>query len=194
MASKEQEIVTKYIGDMLSLESHILQAMDKQVKLLDDHQDALVKVRAYRDTLSGHVDALKKRLDDLGGSPTGPIKEGVAAALGIAAGLIDKIRTEEASKDLRDDYTAINHSIIAYEMLLTTALSAGDQQTADLSKTHLKDNAKFVMEINNFMPKLVIDELRQDGMSVKDGAQAAAETAVREIWNQPPHTTGGSGF
>jgi ferritin-like metal-binding protein YciE len=188
MATKEQEILTKYLGDMHALESHIMQAIDKQVHLLDDHEDARRKTIVYRDTLADHLTALEQRLRDLGGSPTHPLKEGVAAALGVAAGLIDKVRASEAAKDLRDDYTAINHSIIAYEMLYTTAVAAGDQQTAELSKRHMKENAQFVMEINNFMPKLVLDELRQDGMSVAPDAQARAEAAVREVWNQPPHT------
>jgi ferritin-like metal-binding protein YciE len=188
MATKEQELLTKYLGDMIALESHILQAIDKQARLLDDHADAQMKVRAYRDTLSGHVDALKRRMDDLGGSSTHPLKEGVAAALGIAAGLIDKVRSEEASKDLRDDYTAINHACIAYEMMYTTAAAAGDTQTADLCKRHLADNARFVMEISAFMPKLVLDELRQDGMSVKPDALAQTEQMIREVWGSQAQT------
>ncbi len=182
MANKEQEIITKYLGDMVALESHILQAISTQEKLLDDHVDAQMKIKTYRTTLSTHVDALKARLNELGGSPTHPMKEGVAAALGMAAGMIDKMRTEEASKDLRDDYTAINHAIIAYEMMYTTALAAGDTTTADLCRRHLRDNAQFVMDINNFMPKLVLDELRQDGMSVEPEALTMAQAAIREVW------------
>ena len=124
----------------------------------------------------------------MGGSPTHPLKEGVAALAGVAAGLVDKVRTSEAAKDLRDDYTAINHTIIAHEMMFTTAVAAGDTATAELCKRHLKDNAQFVMAINNFMPKLVLDELREDGLPVQAGARAQAEQLVREIWQQPPHT------
>jgi ferritin-like metal-binding protein YciE len=184
MATKEQEIITQYLGDMIALESHILQAIDKQAKLLDDHADAQQKVRNYRATLSGHVDTLKGRMEALGGSPTHPLKEGVAAALGVAAGLIDKVRSEEASKDLRDDYTAINHAIIAYEMLYTTAVAASDTQTAEICKRHLMDNTRFVMEITTFMPKLVLDELRQDGMSIKPDVLSQAEQTLQEIWRQ----------
>ena len=184
MANKEQEIITKYLGDMVALESHILQAIGMQAKLLADHADAQQKVQTYRATLSSHVDAVKARLNELGGSPTHPLKEGVAAAVGVAAGLVDKMRSEEASKDLRDDYTAINHAIIAYEMMYTTALAADDAPTADLCKRHLRDNAEFVMEINNFMPKLVLDELAQDGMSVKPDALSTAQAGMRDVWSR----------
>lgn len=186
--ARERETLTKYLGDMHALESHIFQAIDKQSKLLDDHPDAQEKIRVYHDTLAVHLTALQTRLDALGGSPTHPVKEGVAAVLGVAAGLYDKVRTEEASKDIRDDYTAINHAIIAYNMLHATALALGDQETAGLAKRHMTDNAQFVMEINNFMPKLVLDELRQDGLPVAESALSTAEQTIGEIWHQPPHT------
>lgn len=189
MASKEQELLTRYLGDQHALMSHILQAIDKQVQLLDGHPDAKQKTVAFRQATEQHVNELQTRINELGGSPTHPVKTAAAAAAGVAAGLIDKVRGSEAAKDLRDDYTAINHAIIAYEMLLTTAVAAGDTVTADLAKRHLQTNARFVMEINNFMPKLVLDELREDGLSVQPGALERAEQAVREIWNQPPHTT-----
>jgi ferritin-like metal-binding protein YciE len=182
MGTKEQELITRYLGDMHALESHILQAIDKQTKLLDGHPDAQTKVRTFRDTLASHLPTLKQRLDELGGSPNHAVKEGVAAALGVAAGLIDKVRSSEAAKDLRDDYTALNHSIIAYQMLYTTTVAAGDQQTAGIARRHLQDNAQFVMEINNFMPKLVLDELREDGLNVNADALDQANAMTREVW------------
>ena len=183
-ATKETQTLIQYLGDMHALESHILQAIDKQANLLNDRVGSQAKIKTYRDTLSGHVDALQRRLDTLGGSSTHPIKEAVAAAAGVAAGLYDKVRSDEASKGLRDDYTAINHSIIAYIMLHTTALAFNDQETAALCKRHLTDNARFVMEINAFLPDLVIEEYRNDGLQITEGARATARQTVSEIWHQ----------
>jgi len=184
MAATEQEMLTTYVGDMHALISHIHQALDKQVQLLDNHPDFRAKVIKYRDTLALQMTELQTRLDELGGSSTHPVKEGVAAVLGVAAGIIDKVRSSEVAKALRDDYTAINHSIIAYVMLLTTAEAAGDARTAELAKRHLTANAAFVMEINTFMPQLVIDDLSKDGLSVKTGAQDAAERSLQSVWRE----------
>jgi ferritin-like metal-binding protein YciE len=184
-AEKETQTITKYLGDMHALESHILQALDKQDKVLNDHPRAQQMVSTFHTTLEGHINALEARLQALGGSPTHPVKEAVAAAAGVAAGLYDKVRTEEASKDLRDDYTALNHAVIAYVMLHTTALAFGDQETAALCKRHLTDNAKFVMDINGYMPELVLEELRQDGVSISDQVRSTAQQTVSEVWHQP---------
>ncbi len=182
--SRETQTITKYLGDMHALESHILQAIDKQEKLLHDHPSAKELISTFRTTLESHVNALQARLDALGGSPTHPVKEAAAAAAGVVAGLYDKVRNEEASKDLRDDYTAINHSVIAYIMLQTTALAFNDRETADLCKRHLTENATFVMDINSYMPELVMEEFRQDGLAIDESATSTARQTVSEIWHQ----------
>src|SRR5689334_1029622 len=140
-------ILQKYVSDMLSLESHIHQAIDKQVKENNDDPEVSTRFAAFAQTVKNHRDSLQTRLDQIGGAANHPVKEGVAAVAGVAAGVIDKFRSEEVSKDFRDDFTALNLSLISYEMLHTTALSLGDRQTADLAAKNVKDNAEFVMWI-----------------------------------------------
>ena len=184
---KQKELITKYLGDMYALESHILQALDKQAAWLDDHVQVKPKVATYRDTLGRHLTAIEGRLKELGGSPTHPLKEGVASVLGVAAGVVDKMRGSEAAKDLRDDYTAISHTIVSYIMMHTTAAAASDTATASLCRQHLQDNARFVMEINEFIPQIVIEELQQDGMQAAPGAVQQTHQVLHDIWQQPAH-------
>src|SRR5438128_1246587 len=97
LTGKHHDLVTKYLADMVGLEGHIYQAIDKQVKETQDEPDVNPKLREIRDTLEQHVNSLRTRLEALGGQPTSPIKEAGASILGVAAGLIDKIRSEEVS-------------------------------------------------------------------------------------------------
>ncbi len=123
------------------------------------------------------------------------MKQAVAVVAGVAAGLYDKVRTEEASKDLRDDYTALSHAVIAYTMLHTTALALGDAETARLCARHLADNARFVQGIQEAMPDLVIEEYRQDGgFALDEGASDATRRVIAASWMQPATTTGGAGL
>src|ERR1700704_5174988 len=90
LSGKKQDIVTKYLGDMIGLEGHIYQAIDKQVKETKDEPDVNPLLAQIRDALERHTNALRARLEALGGKPTSPIKEAGASLLGIAAGAIDK--------------------------------------------------------------------------------------------------------
>ncbi len=176
-------ILQKYVSDMLSLESHIAQAIGKQVK--ENQNDTMIngKFTAFTKVTETHVAALRDRLDGLGGAANAPVKEGVAAVLGVAAGLIDKLRSEEISKDLRDDYTALNLSLVSYQMLHVTATALGDQQTADLAARNLKDNAEFVMEIQKIIPDVVVRELKQNHeLTLQENAAQKTNEVVAAIW------------
>lgn len=181
-------ILQKYVSDMLSLESHIFQAIDKQVKENQDDPEVSGKFAAFSQTIKAHRDALESRLKALGGAANSPIKEGVAAALGIAAGVIDKFRSEEVSKDFRDDFTALNISLISYQMLHTTALGLGDKETAALAASHVKDNAEFVRFIERQMPRIVVRDLKKNHeevrLSLNENAVQDTEKLIDEIWKK----------
>jgi len=176
-------ILQKYVSDMLSLESHIFQVIDKQLKANKDEKDVSGKFEVYARTLENHISQLKSRLEQLGGAANGPVKEGVAAVFGVAAGVIDKFRSEEASKDLRDDFTALNLSLISYQMLHVTALALDDKETADLAARNMKDNADFVMEIQQLVPSVVLRELGENhDITVNKEAASQTKELVSSIW------------
>ncbi len=176
-------ILQKYVSDMLSLEEHIAQAIDKQAKGQMDDQELKSKFETFSKTIAGHKTSLEARLKQLGGAANQPVKQGVAAVAGIAAGLIDKVRSEEVSKEFRDDYTALNLSLISYEMLHVTALGLGDRETADLAARNIQDNADFVMYITKIMPKIVLGELQKNHEVTVDSS-AAQETnkVMADLW------------
>jgi ferritin-like metal-binding protein YciE len=158
-SDKKQEIVTKYLADQLGLQGHIYQAIDKQVKETEDEPDVNPLLSQIRDQLEQQTNELRARLEALGGKATSPIKEAGASLLGVAAGVIDKLRAEEVSKDFRDNYTAISLSNISYVMLISTALACGDQETAQIAARHLKQNAKTIMDIGSLIPTIVVRDL-----------------------------------
>ena len=179
----QKTLLQKYLSDMLSLESHIFQAIDKQVKENQEEPDVQARFQQFSSTLETHRNALQARLQALGGAANQPVKEGAAAVLGVAAGVIDKFRSEEVSKDFRDDFTALNLSLISYEMLYTTALALGDRETADLASRNVKDNAQFVMYIQQIMPKVVVSELKKNHeVSVDESAIQQANQLVEDLW------------
>jgi ferritin-like metal-binding protein YciE len=188
---RARETITKYLGDMHALESHGLQAISRQAEQLKDadHPEALSAVRDFKRTLEGHISALERRLEALGGSPTGPVKDAVSAATGVAAGLYNAVRNEEASKSVRDDYTFLSQTAIAYLMLHTTASGLGDDETKMLAERGYRDAARMVMQVDRLMPSLVLEELRQDGLRVDDVAEDC-RAMVHDAWRRDEHSIG----
>ena len=179
---KHRKTVADYVGDMVALESHIEEALDRQLKEVTDDPEALAAVQEFHDTVKAHRDTLKALEQETGKTIGSPIKEAGAALFGKAAGIIDLIRTEGISKSLRDDYAAFNLAAISYSMLHTTAMALGDQQVATLAERHLKDHAYALMRINEIMPGVVIRELEKDGHQASDTAVEATRTMVTRSW------------
>jgi ferritin-like metal-binding protein YciE len=176
-------LLQKYVSDMVALETHIHQAIDKQVKQKSHEPDVSSKFQAFALTTKQHKEALESRLEQLGGAANSPIKQGVAAVMGVGAGVVDFFRSEDTSKNFRDDFTALNLSLISYIMLHTTALSMHDQVTADMAARHAKDNAEFVMWIQKIVPTIVVNELRDNHDVVLDNSAAeASRQLIKDIW------------
>lgn len=185
---KHNDLVTKYLSDMVAVESHIYQAIDKQVKETQDEPDVNPKLVQIRDGLERHVNELRDRLNALGGQATSPVKEAGAAVLGVAAGAIDKIRSNEVSKDMRDNYTALSLSNAGYVMFITTALACNDPQSADLATRLLKENAQFTMDLGGLLPYGVVRDLKDEANLNKSAVQDARKRYA-DVWKSGSSAT-----
>ena len=186
MGDKRQETLTKYLGDMKSVVSHVQTAMERQRDDFKDKPEVSQTIGRIALGLRGQDESLGKRLEALGGSPTHPVKEVVSDALGVMAGLYNKVRTEGAAKGLRDDHVALNLVYVSYTTLHTTAIALGDVETASIAKRSMIETAKFVTEVDRLVPPTVFREL-QDGDfgSLDSSAPEQTRSAYREAWMAP---------
>ena len=179
---KRRDTIQQYVGDMVSLEGHIEQALDSQMGSFQDDPQFGQYIRLFHGAVKQHRDQLRDHLKTLGGSETHPVKEGVSTLFGLAAGAIDKLRSERLAKALRDDYTVFNLAAIGYTMLHTTALALGYQETAQIAERYLRDYASFVQQINQFIPDVVLDDFGPDVPVQNRSAPELTRQMANEVW------------
>jgi ferritin-like metal-binding protein YciE len=180
------DVLQQYVSDMLALERHIHEAVRRQKndKHVLQHPEASQLINEIEETLDEHIEHLEQHVSLLGGEPTKPVKDTVAAVAGIAAGLYDKVRSEEVSKMLRDDYTALNLAAMSYITLHTTGLAMGDPRTADIALHHLRHWAPLIMRITQVIPSVVVKELADDGATVSPTIAQEAVRNTQTVWGQ----------
>ena len=185
MPSTKNEILRTYVGDVHALVAHGLQAMERQVTNLAkvSHKDALPAVTEGKRVLVAQKSALEARLGTLGGSATSPVKDAVSAVAGAAAGLINAVRSSETVKSLRDDAAFFSGLGIAYLLLYTTATGLGDAETANIAERGYQDAAKLVMHLDHILPKVTVEELREEKLDVSD-TSARVQAMVRAAWDR----------
>lgn len=116
--AKRAETLQQYVSDILATEQHIRKAVERQGtdKSVEQQAEAQQLLNRIGPTLQQHIAALEQQLVTLKGSSSSA-KAVMTSALGIVAGLYDKVRTQEVSRMLRDDYTALSLAAISYTML-----------------------------------------------------------------------------
>lgn len=93
------------------------------------------------------------------------------------------MRTNPVSKNLRDDYTALNLAAISYPMLHTTGHALMDEQTADLAASYLMDYTPLIIESNEVIPLVVVSELRAETEVLEMEAVGPAIERTQQAWN-----------
>src|SRR5215213_1898037 len=98
---KHAQTIADYVGDMVALESHIEEALDRQLTETQDDPEARTAVQRFHDMVKQHRDTLKGLQEQVGTTAGNPIIAAGSTLLGKAAGVVDLVRTEGISKSLR---------------------------------------------------------------------------------------------
>lgn len=183
--SERQDTLQQYLSDMLAVERHILPAIESQSKeeRFAEHPDVQRLVNKIEATVRSHINGLEQHLENLGGNAASPIKSAATAILGLAATMIEKVRTDPISKNLRDDYTVLNLAAVSYTMLHTTGQALMDQQTADLAANFLEDYTPLITEINEVIHEVVVGELPDETEVLDPQAAERAIERTQQAWS-----------
>jgi ferritin-like metal-binding protein YciE len=183
---KAHHALADWIGDIVALESHVEEAMDRQMNLTSDTTTLTAAIKRFHDTVRDSKERAVKYQAHYGTEPGNPIVKAGSNLLGKAAGIIDKMREDAISKALRDDYTAYNHLAMAYSMLHTTSMALDDNETKAFAEQGLRTYASMVQDINQIMPEAVLHDLtdNEDLPIVNPNIVEECRRTIDSIWKQ----------
>ncbi len=194
MARDRDTAINSYITDMISLEDHIGKALKAQISDLNDYPDLDAEIRQVHHLVEHHISDLRALAERRkAGGITETVKRAGAAVAGVAAGVIDLVRTEGLPKNLRDDYTAFSLATIGYAMLYTTAAGLGEREVAELAQQHLRDYAGAVTRLNTLVPASVIRYLREEGLPVQESVLSEVNRTIKAAWEGDAGVTARAG-
>lgn len=181
--NEHQKNLQAYVNDMYAVEKHVLEAVERQAQNKDVQKKPQVQqlIQRTQGILQQHVQVLDQHLNHLGGRST--LKSAVASVAGVAAGLYDQVRTETVSSMLRDDYVALSMVAAASTMLHSTALSLGDQMTADIALRHLKDVTPVITELSKMLPGVTVQDVHDDVKTANTSVVQQAMQNTQEAWD-----------
>jgi hypothetical protein len=179
-------MLAAYVSDLVALEKHLSEALDRQTadRQLQHHLQAKPLLDKLRHLARVHREGLDLQLRAMGGHPLSAVTEAATAILGVAAGMLDKVRPNAVSKMLRDDYTALSLAAVSYTMLHTAALAFKENAAAELARRHLQDWTPLIVEISEVIPAVIVKELELDSMAIEPNVAAEALKNTHEAWTR----------
>ena len=190
-----KESIKKHISDMYAVEQHIRDAVSRQRndERLKNNVEANQIVIELERVLNRHLEALDTLAEHYDTEVQSAAKEALGKALGVVAGLYDRVRGKHPlSRDIRDNYTALSLAAMAYTAFHTYGLTVGEDRIAELANDHLKEITPLLVEISKVLPDIVAEETAEEANFPADASVAKQATAnTQAAWS--PSVTGGAG-
>jgi ferritin-like metal-binding protein YciE len=181
---KIHHAIADWVGDIVALETHVEEAMDRQLKLDFPTSDTAAAIRRFHDAVRSSKQRAEAYQEQYGSEPGNPIIKAGSNLLGKAAGMIDLMREDGVAKALRDDYTAYNLLAISYGMLHTTAAALEDPATQAFAEQGLRTYACLVQDINHLMPEAIVEELKDNDDHPLQNTSVVDESRrlIQHVW------------
>ncbi len=174
-----------YVNDMVALEKHILEALERQrederVQQVEEFRELIDRlhttVRAHVLTMENHAAAVGEKFGT-------SVKDAVSSFAGVLAGLYDKVRKHPVSRLLRDDYTALSLAATSYSMLYTTGLATRELPIANVALRHLQELVPLIKDLSRIIPIAVVNELGGDDPGIDQSILGLAQENTRKAWS-----------
>lgn len=180
------KVIADWVGDLAALVSHVEEALDHQLKLKSDNANLTATIQRFHDTVRDDKQRVEAYQEQYGSTPGNPVIEKGAELLGMAAGLIDRVRNDSVAKALRDDFTAFSHVAIAYSMLHATAMAYNDSATEAFAGEGLKTYARLAQEVNQVISEAVVADLanNKDDPAPNTGIVDQCRAFINEAWRE----------
>ncbi len=187
-------ILNGYVTDMVAVEKHILEAVERQLTNDDtrEYPTAWQALQDLKTTLARHIEALEGyNAGTPGGGVLEKVKEAATGALGVVAGVYNHIRqTDAASRSLRDTYTALGLANVSYEMLFATALALKEQNLAEMAIRHLEELVLHTKDLSWVVCHVVVQELTMEDKTLDASVGPEAARRSREAWQRGNDSAG----
>ena len=180
-------LLNQYATDMAALSTHIAEAVEHQadtpeIQNFPEAAGLARRIAAMMREQAKELEAYNETTE--GGGVLEAAKEALFSILGDAAGIINRIRqTDEVSRMLRDDYTALSLAAVSYEMLHTTALGLKDQRLADLALRNLGEITPVLVELSQDVIRVVVRELSAEDRILDATVADEAIRNTQRMWS-----------
>lgn len=127
-----------YIKDAIALEENVERQLGTMIDIADE-EPLRQRLQQHQEETRAQADRLRSVLQTQYGETESAMKDLAGKAGAAVKGMVDATRSDTLSKSIRDAYVTEHTEIAAYELLMRTARSVGDEATANVAAQNLQE-------------------------------------------------------
>ena len=143
-----------WLNDAYAMEQGIVEALEAQVKLAEDHPMVKDGIQRHLEATKGHAELVKGCLDQLGETPS-KVKTGLAEVGAKVSGITMGAAEDKLVKAALDDYATEHMEIASYRALIAAAEQLGHPEIAQVCQGILQDEIEMAAWLEENLPMLV---------------------------------------
>lgn len=149
-----------WLNDAHALENSIVQALESQVDLAQDHPTVQSGIQRHLDATRRHAETIKGCLEELDETPS-TVKNTMAAVGGKVQGLLPGAAKDDLIKAALQDYSTEHMEIASYQALIVAANELGHGEIADKCQGILVEEQAMAGWLEQNLPMLVREAVMQ---------------------------------
>jgi len=153
-----QDMLVAWLNDAHAMELGIIEALEAQVKVAQDHPMVQSGIQQHLDATKRHAETVKGCLEQLGESPSG-VKGAMATVGGKLQGMMPGAAKDDLVKAALNDYATEHMEIASYRALVIAAEEAGQPAIAEACQGILADEENMARWLEENTPALVREAL-----------------------------------
>jgi ferritin-like metal-binding protein YciE len=157
----DQKLLVAWLNDAYAMENGIVEALEAQVKVAEDHPTVQAGIQQHLDATRRHAETVKGCLEQLGESPSG-MKSAMASVGGKLQGMMAGMSKDDLVKAALNDYSTEHMEIASYKALIIAANEVGQPAIAEACQGILSEEENMAAWLAEQMP-IIVREAVQKG-------------------------------
>jgi ferritin-like metal-binding protein YciE len=149
----ERNRLIGWLNDAYSLEQSLIQSLDMQIPLMEDHPETQARLEEHQDETERHKEMVAAAIKSLGSSPS-TAKAALGSVSGFFSGLMN-VGSDQAVRNLVTDYAMEHMEIATYRSLAAAAEVLDETEIVAMCEEILEDELRMAQWIEDHLPHVV---------------------------------------
>jgi ferritin-like metal-binding protein YciE len=150
----QKDIVLTWLKDAHAMEEGLVETLEKQAGHAKEFPDVQTKIQEHTEQTKQHAEKVKTCIERLGGSVSA-MKSGLGNMAGALQGMTTAMTQDTLIKDALSSFSAEHFEIASYRAISEAAKLDGDNETASVCESIIKDEEAMADWLEEQLPQMV---------------------------------------